>query len=100
MSAFVVVYMLYWRRIFNGEGQSSCSLGTVKENGRRYGLYLCAANLIQAVETCLTPGDYPLWVAQTQCINCWYAAWAGDMKLLEWAFERRASIATVIPLSP
>lgn len=59
----------------------------------------CATKLIEIVDTCLTPGDYPLWIAQTQFINCWYASWAGDMKLLEWALERRASLATVNPLA-
>lgn len=55
------------------------------------------AMLIQVAVTGLTPGDYPLWVAQAQFIHAWYAAWAGDNKLLEWSFSRRGQLAIVIP---
>lgn len=49
----------------------------------------------QIAEECLTPGDYPLWVGQILFLHCWYAAWLGDNKLLEWALARRGSLATV-----
>jgi hypothetical protein len=52
---------------------------------------------VMVASECLTPGSYPLWVAQVLFLHCWYAAWNGDNKLLEWALGRRGSLGTVRP---
>jgi hypothetical protein len=46
-------------------------------------------------ETFLTPGDFPIWIAQAQFIHSWYAAWSGENILLQWSFSRRGALATV-----
>ena len=51
---------------------------------------------VKVAKDCLTPGDFPLWVSQNLFLHCWYAAWLGDNKLLEWALARRGAIATVL----
>ena len=50
---------------------------------------------VMIAEECLVPGAYPSWVSQVLFLHCWYAAWLGDNKLLEWALGRRGSLATV-----
>jgi Fungal specific transcription factor domain len=52
---------------------------------------------VMIAEECLTPGEYPVWVSQVLFLHCWYAAWLGDNKLLQWALGRRGSLATVHP---